>query len=52
MVSGLCGDLSQIGVMVRGVELPFPCREGHGRDFYLVRWRGRCQSKGFMVGRF
>ena len=32
--------------MVRGVELPLPCREGHWRGFYLVRWRGHWQRKG------
>lgn len=43
-------DLSPIGVVVRGVELPLPCREGYGRDFYLVRWRGHLQSKSSMLG--
>ena len=43
-------DLTPIGIMVRGVGLPLPCREGHGFGFYLVRWGGRWQSKG-SVGR-
>lgn len=48
-----CGfDLSPIGVVVRGVELPLPWREGHGRVFYLVRWRGLWQSKSSVHGRF
>ena len=33
-------DLSPIGIMVRGFELPLPNWEGHRRGFYLVRWRG------------
>jgi hypothetical protein len=33
-------DLTPIGIMVRGVELPLPSWEGHGGGFYLVRWRG------------
>jgi len=44
-------DLTPIGMMVRGVGLPLPYREGHGRGFYLVRWRGHWQSKGSVPGR-
>ncbi len=43
-------DLTPLGIMVRGVGLPLPCREGHKRGFYLVRWRGHWQSKGSVLG--
>jgi hypothetical protein len=42
-------DLTPIGMMIRGVELPLPYREGHEGGFYLVRWRGHWQSKGFVL---
>ena len=42
-------DLTPIGMMVSRVELPLPNWEGHGRGFYLVRWRGLWQSKGSVL---
>ena len=48
--SGSVGwDLTPIGIMVRDFELPLPYREGHGRGFYLVRWRRHCIVK-ILVG--
>ena len=43
-------DLTPIGIMVRGVGLPLPCREGHGRGFYIVRWRGHCMFNVLIGG--
>jgi hypothetical protein len=37
-------DLTPIGIMVRGVDLPLPCREGHGGGRMDVNVHAQCET--------